>query len=470
MQNFLHFVISPPESSLLYSGSYDALLVILSIAIAIFASYASLLVSQQISSNPKTKIQILWIAGGGLCLGIGIWAMHFVGMLAFSLPCSSSFDPTITFLSTIPSILASILAMRIISHREISNSRLAMGGLLIGVGIGGMHYLGMAAMRLNGLIRYDIKLFLLSIFVAIVLATFALWIRTRLQLLHGRWNTWAMTASATVMGLSVSGMHYTAMAAAYFIRDGDTSEVASGLDPAFLSAIVLSATSLIVVLTIIATYLGKRNLLTAGKSYKFIGFLIVGWGGIAWLSADYYYSHLSRKIYQQEAQLATQQAENVASNIDTSIEVLKGISMLLSRDKDIKRALRRFGSDVAPSQMNQEERKQRWTQDKVLGELNSSLKIAATTLGADIIFIINAAGDSIAASNAGEPVSSIGPNFADRKYFLQVKARQQGYTYAVGRTTNVPGLYYAYPVLEAGRFIGAVVVKRDITTFSYWTN
>ena len=167
----LNLIISPPDSSVLYTGNYDFVLVSLSVIVAIFASYAALLVSQHVATVALAKTRHLWIAGGSLCLGIGIWAMHFVGMLAFSLPCSTSYDASLTFLSTIPGILASAFALKIISRRELSRSQLALGGLLIGAGIGAMHYSGMAAMRLNGLIRYDIKLFALSIVVAILLAT-----------------------------------------------------------------------------------------------------------------------------------------------------------------------------------------------------------------------------------------------------------------------------------------------------------
>jgi len=467
MLNFLHLVISPPESSVLYAGSYDPVLVSLSIVVAIFASYAALLVSQHVSIATTATTRRMWIAGGGLCLGIGIWAMHFVGMLAFSLPCSSSYNATITLLSTIPGILASTLAIKIISRRELSHTRLATGGLLIGVGIGAMHYAGMAAMRLNGLIRYDIQLFSLSLLVAIALATLALWIKFHLQ---SRWNTGVTIASAVVMGLAVSGMHYTAMAAAYFIRDGDTTIVDAGIAPTFLAAIVLAATSLIIVVTIVATYIGKPNLLSVGRSYRLIGLLIVGWGVIAWLSADYYYSSLANKLYQQESQLATQQGEQVANNIDESIKLLKGISLVFSRDEDTHRVLRRFGANAAPSALAYEERKQRWTQDRVLGELNNSLRIAATNLGADSIFIINAAGDCIASNTADKPGSPVGSNYADRVYFPRAQAGLPGHQYAVGRTTNVPGLFYAYPVFETGRFLGAVVVKRDITKFESWTS
>ncbi len=470
MLDFFRLVVSPPESSVLYTGSYDPVLVGLSVFVAILASYASLLVSKHVSTSTKTTTRRLWIIVGGLCLGVGIWAMHFVGMLAFSLPCSSSYDATITLLSTIPGILASTLALKIISRRELSHLQLATGGLLIGAGIGAMHYSGMAAMRLNGLIRYDINLFLLSIVVAIVLATLALWIKFRLQSWQARWNTGVTILSAVVMGLAVSGMHYTAMAAAYFIRDGDTTLVTAGISPTFLAVIVLAATCLIIVVTIVATYVGKPNLLSLGRSYKLIALLMAGWGVIAWLSADYYYSRLASSLYQQESHLATQQAEQVAKNIEESIELLKGISFMVSRDEYTHRVLRRFGANAAPSPLDYKERKQRWTQDSVLGRLNDSLHISATNLGADNIFIINAAGDCIAAGNADKPGSPVGSNYADRVYFPQAQAGQPGHQYAVGRTTNVPGLFYAYPVFETGRFLGAVVVKRDITKFSHWTS
>ncbi|MDP1897201.1 MAG: MHYT domain-containing protein, partial [Sulfurimicrobium sp.] len=267
---------------------------------------------------------------------------------AFSLPCSTSYNATLTMLSTIPSILASILAIQIISRRELSHLQLATGGLLIGAGIGAMHYAGMAAMSLNGLIRYDAKLFLLSILVAIALATFALWIKFRLQLLRSRWNMGVTIASAVVMGLAVSGMHYIAMLAAYFIREGDIT-IEPGISPTFLAAIVLTATSLIVVVTIVATYVGRPNLLSFGRSYKLIGLLIAGWIGIAWLNADYYYGRLASNLYQQESRLARQQVEQIASNIDESIQLLKGLSVMASRDADIRRALLRFGPDREPS-------------------------------------------------------------------------------------------------------------------------
>lgn len=471
MLNFLQLTLTPPESSVLYRGNYDPVLVSLSVVVAIFASYAALLVSQHVSSSARTATsRRLWIAVGGLCLGVGIWAMHFVGMLAFSLPCSTSYDTTLTLLSTIPGILASTLALKIISRRTLSHAQLATGGLLIGAGIGAMHYSGMAAMRLNGLIRYDTKLFALSILVAVILATLALWIKFRLQSWQARWNNGVTLASAAVMGLAVSGMHYTAMAAAYFIRDGDVALTASGISPTFLAAIVLAATCLIIVVTIVATYIGKPNVFSLGRHYRLIGLLIAGWGAIAWLSADYYYDRLAGNLYRQEVQLAAQQAEQAARNIDESIALLKGIALVFSRNEDTRRALRPFGVDATPSTLAYEERKQRWTQDKTLSKLNDALNVAATHLRGDVIWVMNAAGDCVASGNAGKPDSFVGSNYADRDYFRQAQAGKPGHQYAVGRTSNIPGLYYSHPVLENGHFLGTVVVKWNITQFSHWTD
>jgi len=471
MLDYLQFVATPPADSVLYEGNYDYVLVSLSILVAILASYAALLVSQfvSISASTKPSLKRLWITGGGLSLGLGIWAMHFVGMLAFSLPCSSSYDGILTFLSTIPSILASILAIGLISRSELSKARLLMGGLLIGTGIGAMHYSGMAAMRLNGLIRYDIKLFSLSIVVAVVLATFALWIKFRLQAEQSRLKNWATPASAVMMGLAVSGMHYTAMAAAYFIRGDAANILDDGISPTFLAAIVLASTSLIITITIVATYIGRpNNTFSIKRSYRTIALLIATWFAISWLSADAYYNRLANSLYQNELQQTSLKVEQLTRNISESITVLKGITLVISRDGDTRRALQRFGPGITPSSLSYEVRKQRWTQDKSLNTLNDYLATAASNLGADNIFIMNAAGECISSSNAEKKDSFVGTSYVDRTYFQQAKAGELGRQYAVGRTSNIPGLYYSHPVMDSNRFMGAVVIKRSITRYRDW--
>jgi diguanylate cyclase (GGDEF)-like protein/PAS domain S-box-containing protein len=98
------------------------------------------------------------------------------------------------------------------------------------------------------------------------------------------------------------------------------------------------------------------------------------------------------------------------------------------------------------------------------------LQIAADNLGAELIYVINAAGDCVASSNADTPGTSIGTNYADRAYFGQIRAGHPGHQYAMGRTTKSPGLYFAYWVIDKGQFLGGVAVKRDISKLGYWTD
>lgn len=470
MPDYLHLVIAAPDSSLLYFGHYDPALVSLSVIVAIFASYAALLVSQHLTTALDKASRRMWQAVGGMCLGLGIWAMHFVGMLSFTLPCSSNYDIRLTLLSMIPGMLASALALNVISHRKISRSRLATGGLLLGAGIGAMHYSGMAAMRLDGMIRYDLKLFLLSIVVAVLLATLALWLRFRLADWRGDRSTYSTVSCAIVMGLAVAGMHYTAMAAAYFIRDGENTMVGPQVGTAFLASIVLVATSVIIVVTIIAAYLGRRKLFSFERSYKLVGLLILCWCVLASLSADYFHDRLVNDLYRQETLLAKQQVEAIAGSIEESLKVVKGIPSLLARDDALRRVLHSIGPQAARAPAGYETSKQQWTRDKKLAAIDASLSAVASSFKVDALWIVNSAGDCIAASNANGPESFVGINFADRDYFIQAKAGKRGYQYAVGRASKVAGLFYSYPIIENGRFIGAAVAKQNIDRLSVWTS
>jgi len=469
MLDALNIVFVPPDSSLLYEGHYDPVLVVLSVVAAICASYAALLVSQHVAGAAVVRTRRLWIGIGGLCMGIGIWAMHFVGMLAFSLPCGSRYDPIITLLSMVPGILASTLAMAIVSRPALSRRQLVTGGLLLGGGIGAMHYSGMAAMRLDGLIRYDLKLFLLSLLVAVALATLALWIGVRLRAWRASWKNRVPVVSALVMGSAVSGMHYTAMAAAYFISDGNAGQVDSQVTPTFLASMVLTATGVIIVITIAASYVARPSLFPLRRSYRTAALLICAWVGIAWLSSDYYYGRLGAEVYRQESQVARRLADQVAADIDGNVGLLKGVSRVVAGGSETRQALLRLGPDVPPSSLAREVRRQRWSSDPALAALGRSLAAMAANLGADVVWVVNAAGDCIAASNFDRPTSFVGTNYADRDYFTQARRGLGGHQYAVGRATGVPGLFYSAPVFVDGRFLGAAVVKRDIVRFADWT-
>ncbi|CAK0763006.1 two-component system, sensor histidine kinase [Gammaproteobacteria bacterium] len=467
--DLLSIVTSPPDSNLLYTGHYDPLLVTFSIGIAILASYAALQVSLRVAAVSNHIIaRRLWTMVGGACMGAGIWSMHFVGMLAFSLPCVTTYDPLITLLSIIPGILACTLAMAIIRRQHISRSQLFSGGILLGAGIGTMHFSGMAALHLDGFIRYDLKLFLLSILVAIVLATLALWIKFHLKTTQTWSNTQTIPLASSIMGLAISGMHYIAMVSAYFVYDPYIKQEASQVKPFFLASLVLAITSAIIIITLVVTFLERSTNIQFGRAYKKIAVLVLIWGGFSWVMADYYSTSLAISSYQNEQRLLQQQADTAFNNIKNSLNVLQGIPAAFSGDKWIRDLLMRKDLVLNPSSLEPKERKLLWSTDPPLSELNQFLHNLTNNLDADVIFILNTMGDCIAASNADTPESFIGTNFGDRKYFRLASNGQPGQQYAMGRKTSIPGLFYSYPLYNKEQFLGVVVVKRNITRLMQW--
>lgn len=210
------FVVEPDPITLL-QGSYNPWLVCLSILIAIGSSYIGLQIAAMASRAPKGLHAQVALLTGSLALGGGIWSMHFIGMLAFRIGNHVHYDPLITLGSMAPSVFASWVALQMLSSESLSRTRLLLGGLLVGAGIGTMHYSGMAAMHMDVTLRYDPWWFGLSILVAVLLAILALWIRFGL-----REQTWLSRQqknllASTVMGLAIAGMHYTGMNAARFI-------------------------------------------------------------------------------------------------------------------------------------------------------------------------------------------------------------------------------------------------------------
>jgi signal transduction histidine kinase/DNA-binding response OmpR family regulator len=228
---------------------------------------------------------------------------------------------------------------------------------------------------------------------------------------------------------------------------------------ALLLALGLAIISLVLLVLILRRSINKFWILSA---------LIAGWTGIAWLISDSYANKHSGSNFLQESTLALKQAESVSNNIFRSLDQLKGVAKLLAREETIRNSLLRFGPDAEASTLEKGARKGQWTADPQLANLNLFLDVAERNLPPDVIWVINAAGDCVAASNANASESFVGTNYADRAYFSQAKAGHQGHQYAIGRQSNVPGLFYSSPVTENGRFIGAVVVKINVTNLSNW--
>jgi diguanylate cyclase (GGDEF)-like protein len=196
------------------TGTYNSWVVLLSLWVAILASYTALDLASRIAASSGTAA-MAWLLGGAFAMGTGIWSMHFIGMLAFSLPIAIGYEVLPTVSSMAIAIVVSGFALNRVSQRTLSARDLALGGVLMGVGISSMHYMGMAAMNIHPSIRYDGPLFTASIVIAVAAATIARWMACTLRAGGGR-RVYARLASAVVMGIAICGMHYTGMAAARF--------------------------------------------------------------------------------------------------------------------------------------------------------------------------------------------------------------------------------------------------------------
>ena len=259
MTNMIAF-LSPADSlAQAYATHYNPWLVAVSVGIAAFASFAAFQVAERLRTADSAPAKIFWQGIGGLAMGGGVWSMHFIGMLALKLPHAVFYDPAVTLLSMIPGIFASAAALNVMKQRRPSPGSLTLGGLLMGGGIGAMHYSGMAAMRLDGAIRYDPALFALSLVVAAVLAAAALYTKFLVDARFvARSHALSNGAGAVLMGAAIAGMHYTAMLAANFLPNGTPPAGDMVLNPVTMAVTLGFATVMITALVFAAALLGRH--------------------------------------------------------------------------------------------------------------------------------------------------------------------------------------------------------------------
>jgi diguanylate cyclase len=197
------------------SGTYNPWLVTLSFLVAVCVSYTALTLASRVSIGYR-KYMHMWLAGGAFAMGVGIWSMHFIGMLALTLPIPLAYDVPTTLGSLAVGILVSGFALRIASQGPLGLGRLAASAVIMGLGIAGMHYSGMGAIRIYPLITYEPWLLAASIVIAIVASFAALWLFFRLR----GGASWRIvlqrSLAAVVMGAAITGMHYTGMFASQF--------------------------------------------------------------------------------------------------------------------------------------------------------------------------------------------------------------------------------------------------------------
>lgn len=239
-------------------GYYDYRLVAQSVVIAMTASYAALDLAGRVTSA-RGRVRQLWLAGGASAMGIGIWSMHYVGMLAFHLPVPVQYDWPTVLASLLAAILASAIALFVVSRKTMGLLRAAMASLFMGGAIAGMHYIGMAAMRLPATCGFSPWIVVLSVVLAVVISLVALLLSFRFRE-EQRSGGWRKTLSAVVMGIAVPAMHYTGMAAAGFSSStASYQEMSHALDISSLGTIgIIVVTFMVLGLTILTSLIDRR--------------------------------------------------------------------------------------------------------------------------------------------------------------------------------------------------------------------
>src|SRR5713226_8851462 len=245
------------DSNMAMASSYDYRLVALSVVIAIFASYAALDLAGR-TTAARGRVRLAWLIGGATAMGVGIWSMHYIGMLAFSLPVPVLYDWPTVLLSLLAAVFAAAVALFLVSRQRMGWLRALTGSAIMGSGIATMHYTGMAAMRLPAMCSYDPLLLTLSVVFAIVISLVALWLTFRFR--EDRKATgWWKAASAIVMGVAIPVMHYTGMAAARFTPSTVIADTSHAVGTSTLSIAGVSAVTLLVLgVAVLTSAVGRR--------------------------------------------------------------------------------------------------------------------------------------------------------------------------------------------------------------------
>ncbi|TXK74137.1 MHYT domain-containing protein, partial [Paenibacillus sp. N3.4] len=237
-------------------GSHDGLLIFLSYLIAVVASYTALDLAGRVSMS-EGKSRWLWLVFGAASMGLGIWSMHFVGMLAFSLPVPVPYELRPILLSMLVAMVASFIALSVVGRNQLTTRQLLVGGSLLAIGISAMHYIGMSAMLIN--ISYDPFFFALSILIAFVASFVALWLSFYFRKGGERGEVWKKLGSGLIMGAAIVGMHMTGMMAANFhLQDMSISSSGMVLNQTFLAYFISGGTLFTLGLSLFGIFISKR--------------------------------------------------------------------------------------------------------------------------------------------------------------------------------------------------------------------
>lgn len=239
------------------TGSYDPFLVLISIIVAVLTSYTALQLASAVFNTSGTAAR-KWLGCGSVAMGVGIWAMHFIGMLAFSLPIELSYQASATVLSLGLAILAAAVALGIVCRPALATRHFFWGGLVMGAGIAAMHYTGMAAINMHPAISYDPIWLGVSLVIAVLASISALYVAFHLKrpLAH----VWMLRFAASIfLGFGIAAMHYTGMASARFHMGSSSGNIDGSIDTYWLGALVTLASVSLLAMALAAVVLERHT-------------------------------------------------------------------------------------------------------------------------------------------------------------------------------------------------------------------
>jgi signal transduction histidine kinase len=266
--NFLHLFTESHSGQIPLDGFYNSSLVLLSVVISCLSAYATLGIAERIQSLDSHLTKKIWLGAGSLTMGVGIWAMHFIGMLAFTLKTPQNISVSVlyhfftTACSIVPAILVGVVISKFASSKNVSQKKLFLYSVLMGAGIGTMHYIGMMAMESsdkNLIMLIDMTGFIISVVVAVMLSIAALYANKILSADKYTRTKWAKIVSAITVGFAGAAMHYIAMSSTHFSLDlHSIQETGSVLNPQYLTLGVSLAAFFIISLAIVVTVVDIR--------------------------------------------------------------------------------------------------------------------------------------------------------------------------------------------------------------------
>ncbi len=194
------------------------------------------------------------------------------------------------------------------------------------------------------------------------------------------------------------------------------------------------------------------------------------WLIASWFATGFVENSRTNALIEERSAAVDLLASSLAEDIARDLNRLHNVPTLIANDPNVQNAVAKWGNAPRTSPQDKERQKKLWSTDTRLQTVNQRLDLASGALSVDVSFIMNAAGDCIASSNADKPDSFVGVNYSDREYFRHAMEGKLGHQFAVGKTSNIPGLFFSAPITLGGRIAGAVAVKINLPAQSHWVN